>query len=485
MANLPIPFVNPDLPFDPYAPAPPPVLPGARPSSVFVQPAQDAGAPPSTAIARMAAPAPSQVFAAAPEPVTRQPTPLEDQIGETDRSLKHFQWQDANPYGSATNHPGIGGKILHALSVAGNIAGDIFAPSTTALIPGTELNRRVQEGGLSSRLQDLTREQSQDEASDAATAKTQAETAGLPEEQQDKHDLSAATTGNLTSEAKDRDLAAQNPSLAVAYSHAVQQAINAGRDPQQDPIVQHLSDAIVSLQPGQNKNEARKTIQVEVNGKPHQMAWNPKTSKYDLDQGETGEKPPVVNVNAGLGALDRETKQFGAPLQKSLDSANAQLEKIADARAMINGNAESQGLGIPKVLTALVGGQGTGVRITQAELTAIAHARGLSGDVEGTINKWAGKGALSAEQKKQLTQIMDDVRARILQKQSIASDTLDRINGASTREQIIQADKDARQKLSALENGGGGTQDFTVNGKTYRIPADQVAEFKKDHPDAK
>ncbi len=30
-----------------------------------------------------------------------------------------------------------------------------------------------------------------------------------------------------------------------------------------------------------------------------------------------------------------------------------------------------------------------------------------------------------------------------------------------------------------------GSQTFTVNGQRYNIPADKVAEFKKDHPDAR
>ena len=54
--------------------------------------------------------------------------------------------QNANPWGTAENHPGVLGKIAHGLAKAGNIAGDILAPSTMALIPGTELNRRAAYG---------------------------------------------------------------------------------------------------------------------------------------------------------------------------------------------------------------------------------------------------------------------------------------------------------------------------------------------------
>jgi len=62
--------------------------------------------------------------------------------------LTRLQDQKANPWGSAENHPGFGGKLAHVLSKVGNIAGDIVAPGTMELIPGTDLNRQAKEAGL-------------------------------------------------------------------------------------------------------------------------------------------------------------------------------------------------------------------------------------------------------------------------------------------------------------------------------------------------
>lgn len=387
--------------------------------------------------------------------VTYAPSPLQQNIDRDQQRLQKVDWAQKNPWGTANNHPGTLGKIAHVLSVAGNIAGDIVAPNVMANIPGTQLNRQVEAGGLTHRLNEETEEQSQNQGRDATTQATQLANAAEPQATADRHALSGAQAANLQSETDTRNN--PQPNLTNAYAHAVDAAIKAGRDPHSDPVVQQLSDAIVSLQPGQNKPDAApKTIDVVPPGSknPHTMGWDAKTGKFDIDEGEHYEKPTTVNVNAGLGALDRETKQFGGSHQKAAEQATGQLEKIADARSMINGNAEAQGLGIPKVLTALVGGQGTGVRITQAELTSIAHARGLSGDVEGTLNKLAGKGALSHAQQQQLTQILDDVKSRIQQKMQIHSDALDSINGASSREEIIKADKDARKKISDLETSG-------------------------------
>jgi len=62
--------------------------------------------------------------------------------------LARLQDQKNNPWGSPENHPGLLGKIGHYAAKIGNIAGDVIAPATMANIPGTDLNRQVQERGL-------------------------------------------------------------------------------------------------------------------------------------------------------------------------------------------------------------------------------------------------------------------------------------------------------------------------------------------------
>ncbi len=374
--------------------------------------------------------------------------------------------------------PGFWHALGRVASKIGNVAGDVLDPGAMSIIPGTDLYNQIQHVQNQRLLTSLqTQDQTEQDqaakrnAEGAQTAQTQEETAEAPANQQAKLDLEQAQTTEATNKAN-------RPDLATAYSTAVNAAIAANRDPSTDPVVQHIADAITAIQK-QPTGAGTKTVQLEVGGKPHQVLIDEKTGKQVSDLGESGEKPPTVNVNAGVGALDRETKQFGAAHQKGVDTAGAQLEKIEDARNMINGNAEAQGLGIPKVLTALVGGQGTGVRITQAELQSIAHARGLQGDFEGTLNKWEGKGALSRAQQQQLTQIMDDVRQRIVQKQAIHAGALDTINSASTREQIIQADKDARDKITALENGIG-----QQGGKTFSLKQAISLPFNKGKNEA-
>jgi hypothetical protein len=185
-----------------------------------------------------------------------------------------------------------------------NIGGSLGIPAINTLardIPGTTQHHEQLLGRANTALgQDIGNAQKEAQtANETATAgKTNAETPEVAPEAEARIGQENATAGEATARANELNNPPAN--LATAYAHAVSEAIKRGDDPAKDPIVGHLSDAIVALQPKQNTPvEAPKTIQVEVGGKPHQMAWNPATGKYDLDQGESGEKPPVTRISTG------------------------------------------------------------------------------------------------------------------------------------------------------------------------------------------
>ena len=68
-----------------------------------------------------------------------------DETAADKLALAKSEYEKATPWGTEGNHPGILGKIGHIAADVGNIAGNIVAPSTMALIPGTALNRQLKE----------------------------------------------------------------------------------------------------------------------------------------------------------------------------------------------------------------------------------------------------------------------------------------------------------------------------------------------------
>lgn len=196
--------------FSPYADpdAPPSVWQGgAIPDFPALQPMSAAPAPAAPTSAPPAAPAPAQ-DAAVPQVFS----PLDTEEGPKLDQLKKLQWQDQNHYGTPSNHPGTVGKILHGLSVAGQVAGNIFAPHVMADIPGTEAYRNVHEQQLGEDVNKIEREKvenqaSQAQASDATAraAQTVEQTRELPGKTASEEGMQGAQTTEAQSRTKQLD----------------------------------------------------------------------------------------------------------------------------------------------------------------------------------------------------------------------------------------------------------------------------------------
>jgi hypothetical protein len=169
-------------------------------------------------------------------------------------------------------------------------------------------------------------------------------------------------------------------------------------------------------------------------------------------------------------ALDREIALHGKAFDEISKGADAQLDKILDAEKMVSGGAVQQALAIPKVLTAVISGNGSGVRITKSEMDSIAKARGLGGDIEGWFNKLTGKGQLTTQQQAQLQSVLGDVRERIMQKKAIARQASDEVMNAPDRAGVLSAVKRGRDALDGQQGGakqGNPNPNGYVQGHVY------------------
>ncbi len=177
-------------------------------------------------------------------------------------------------------------------------------------------------------------------------------------------------------------------------------------------------------------------------------------------------------------ALDRETALHGKAFDEISKGADSQLDKILDAEKMVSGGAVQQALGIPKVLTAVISGQGSGVRITKSEMDSIAKARGLGGDIEGFFNKLSGNGQLTTQQKAQMQSVLGDVRERIMQKKAIARQASDEINNAPDRAGVLAAEKKGRDAMDAYgtQQSGGKISVKAGDGSVHPFDTEQQAK---------
>lgn len=210
------------------------------------------------------------------------------------------------------------------------------------------------------------------------------------------------------------------------------------------------------------------------------------TARHDIASEATARVHAYAAASLAQSALgDREINSLIKPHQATLKSANDQLEKINEASQMLRtNNAITQAEAVPKVFSALVSSAGSGIKVTNAELNKVFHARGLAGDAQAFLQKLTDGNALTPTQSKQLADSLDDVAKIVKQKAKIANDTIDNIQNAPDRHGRITADQIGRAHLNILQ-GGEDTSSSSGHkvGDTVTLKNGQTVTIKTIHPD--
>lgn len=285
--------------------------------------------------------------------------------------VKQAELEKANPYGSEGNHPGVFGKILHGLAKAGNIAGDVLLPGATSLIPGTDLNRMVNESqgfGRIEAAEDLADKKSlRDERDnkpapvDADRAKTITTDKGILQwnPKSGRYDIPAGgvppkeakndhVQDLIDSQAKERQLRASGDIAGADAEHQTQ--VDIGN----------------AMTAGQ-KNEP-KTDKVDrlVNGRTHTILVDAATG---ADIKDLGVKKDQADPNAVGDRQDRGKAELEVGRHyKGYADANKQIEETrADLEAAADGNQVAASLA-PLEGTLLVTSNAGIKRINKNEL---------------------------------------------------------------------------------------------------------------------
>lgn len=255
----------------------------------------------------------------------------------------------------------------------GDIAGSAVAPEITRNLPGTEYHHDVLvRQGQKQVTGDVenAQKQAQTQEAGAATQKTQEETAEMPGEQEEKQDLQDAQISNLLHPQAKTDFQAwrqENPKAPVTDWLQAQQ------------------DAKPTKEPG-----GPKTIQKQISGVPHTFAYDEATKDYSRDEGPTGEKPPVINLNADKGREFQEQERGRGLLDKAEQNYRTAQQGVGTMRDMLAqadaGNKMSAQMlpleGALQITTA----QGVH-RINRTEVDQFSGAGSLFDKIQGELGK--------------------------------------------------------------------------------------------------
>ena len=476
--------------------------------------------------------APDVPTAAQPMPqiATGRIAPLGSQLGPpppTPVQAEHMRLAQSGSGASQIHNP-----WLRGLAIAGDALGSTFAPKIAAVIPGTTIHHAVlesqaaradsaeQQHNQEQRAQDqaLLAQQEQpavDELRQAQIAHTNAQahalenpaTAALkPKEPSILFDKAGDPIGYQDESGKMYGIhdAALPPGVKdiLGEAKAKPPAVKEGELPLTETQIAQLNPAL----------EQRYQVNHPGQKVPDNMVLKSGATQKDYDrvdklmeaiekaQGTKAQQETANEMRKQTAALaarreerseskpdaatEREYMAVRGGLNKQFESAQAQIDKIQQAKAELQGGAVGQAVGTIKTLASLASGQGSGVRITGAELNALIHARGIKGDFDGWISRMEGKGQLPPEQIKQMSDVLSDVERKAADKQGVHAKYLDQLGGAKSTKDIRDIESSYRKEL--MGTGGGEQKSFTqadVDAAVKAHPGSTAAQIEKSFKD--
>jgi hypothetical protein len=385
--------------------------------------------------------------------------------------------------GFGQNHPFLGKLLGGVAEVSGKI-GDTLAnaaPGIAREIPGTTVRHNMLLGQENTRLgQDVGNAQKEAQtANENATAgKTAAETPEVVPEAEAKIGLEGAQASAVPSEIAERG-------AQTAHLGAETADMQAGKPMESSAgLLQVKPDGTAQriTVDGQPVGPPIKTEvkQFNVNGKPHQVLIDSLTGDHLRDMGESGERAPTVNIAAqGEKAFEYSDKALTA-LSNPISQVQMRMGRLKDTIAQ--GSPQADALIGPELLTIMAGGQGSGLRMNEAEIARIVGGRSVWENLKASIQHWSTNpetaNSITADQRKQIRALVSTVDSKLIQKQNLLNTAGDNLLDAKTPEdqhRIIIEARHGLAKIDAGENGaaqpqgapeGASDEVYAADGKT-------------------
>jgi hypothetical protein len=387
--------------------------------------------------------------------------------GDTDTADKlqyaKGRLQQATPWGSEGNHAGWAGKLGHIASGIGQGVAGIVAPGILSQIPGTRENMAARNAGGFQRISQDVENESKLAAANAKetkvvppqdqliaanqelrAAQASGDQARIKAAQGNVDDITASFNAKEPTKAEP---AKDQPATDADRADYTQRINNSGLT---GPALQVYGTAPV----GATKAELDKRFDEAIKLR----GMNQKDAETKIADQARKDNAAATQVQRGIENIrkdkdDRETarKYIESGYRTSLQKQEDGLSRIDAAVDNLNTDTPvGQALAVPKTLTALVSGQGTGVRITQAELNMISTARTGSTYTQ-FLQKLAEGKTLTQKQVDDLKFILQTARARAALKEQELSRGLDEMNYATSIETLRAEDTKLRHNLTSIE----------------------------------
>lgn len=202
--------------------------------------------------------------------------------------------------------------------------------------------------------------------------------------------------------------------------------------------------------------------------------------------------------NRGSNQTDTRTDRSFQYHRTALDKLSAPLEKqhqqIGELNELLKqGTPQADALVAPKLLSTIAGGQGSGLRMNEAEISRIVGGRSVWQNLQAAAQRWsldpASANSITPEQRQQIRALAGAVSQKAESALSVVNDAGDALLDADIpgHRRILS---DARKKLQSVYGDGGGapvtggSQGGAVrmkapDGRDLQVPAEKVAELER------
>jgi hypothetical protein len=154
--------------------------------------------------------------------------------------------------------------------------------------------------------------------------------------------------------------------------------------------------------------------------------------------------------------LDRSYQYNNNIVEKQRAPIDQRLERLDRVeQAVSQRSAQADALIAPELLSVMVGGQGSGLRMNEAEIGRIVGGRSKWADLQAVLQKWTPGSGLSVtpDQRQQISKLLKVVREKTEAKQRAYDDAQEALIHASSVEDHRKITAELKKKLSAIDSG--------------------------------
>lgn len=263
-------------------------------------------------------------------------------------------------------------------------------------------------------------------------------------------------------------LASGNSAEADRLKPLVQQYLSVTKPPQDKP------DTATEEDQKYEKIQQAATLKQPVT--PEDKAW---ASAYEKRKTLT----PLASASLGAGdKRDARSDRSYQYNQNILDKTRTPIEqlngRLSNLSASIGqGTPQADALIAPELLSIMAGGQGSGLRMNESEISRIVGGRSNWESLQAAVNKWKtdpnSANSITPAQRAQIKALAGLIQGKVSSKLSALQDAEDSLLGADDPKEHRRIVADTKKKLDSVDSGaagapgGGGGGKVLVEGKDF------------------